>query len=285
MSFEQKEESRFEGEPVDLFLFRYGTEPNAFYAYTDAEQEITHEGVVYTPVPAMRGNIQSSGTLDKAILKVNMPINTGLADLFRVYPPGQVVSLTIRQGHVSDIAQEFLAIWVGRVIQAEREGYEAIFSCEPFSTSMRRTGLRRHYQYGCPHVLYSQGTGECKANKAAATIPVTTVSVGAATVTLPDAWNAQPVVKYIGGMIEWAVFGGLERRTILRITDGKTLHLSGPTTELAGGVEIDVILGCNHQPGVTDAIGDCTNLHDNILNYGGQPWIPTKNPVNTNPFS
>lgn len=282
MPFVDHEQSRYEGEPVDLFLFRYGTEASAYFAYTDAEQEINHLGIIYSPIPIRRDAFTSSGTLDKSALNIETPITTRLADLFRIYPPGQVISLTIRQGHANDPSQEFPVIWMGRVLSCQRDARNAKFICEPFSTSMKRSGLRRHYQYGCPHVLYG---GQCLADKQAATIVRQVINRTATSITLTDFWNPHPVAKYVGGMVEWAVPRGIERRSILRVVDGKVLHLSGQIVDLEAGTDVDVVLGCNHQHGINDPNGDCTNLHNNILNFGGQPWIPTKNPINTNPFS
>ena len=284
MTFAAHEESRALGEPVDLYYFKYGSAANAFYAYTDAEQEITHDGVVYQPVTIKRGNFTASGTLDKSVLTVNCPINLGIVDLFRVYPPGQVVTLIIRQGHVNDPDVDYPVIWTGRVIQCERDGSEATLSCEPVATSMRRAGLRRNYQLSCPHVLYGP---QCKASKLAATLSTQVINLTGTRITLQDAWSGSiNPVKYIGGLVEWSTGAGRESRTILRIIDLKTLVLSGPTTGIVAGQMIDVILGCNHQMGVgPQPNGDCLPLHNNIHNFGGQAWIPTANPINTNPFN
>ena len=58
-------------------------------------------------------------TLDKSTLKVSMDIGTDLAELFRIYPPSSVVTLTIFEGHIDDPDGEFLAVWAGltRVLQ------------------------------------------------------------------------------------------------------------------------------------------------------------------------
>ena len=284
MAFETREESRSLGEPVDLYLFRYGSQANAYYAYTDAEQPITHDGIVYAPATIKRGNFTASGTLDKTVLQVNTPINTDIANLFRVYPPGQVVTLVIRQGHANDPDVDFPVIWTGRVIQCERDGSEATLSCEPVATSMRRTGLRRNYQLSCPHVLYGP---QCGANKLAATLTTQVINLTDSRITLQDGWSGSiNPNKYIGGLVEWNTGAGGESRTILRVIDLKTLVLSGPTTGIVAGQNIDVILGCNHQMGVgPQPDGDCLPLHNNIQNFGGQAWIPTANPINTNPFN
>jgi len=60
---------------------------------------------------------------------------------------------------------------------------------------------------------------------------------------------------------------------------GDTIHLTGPTPELPVGGPFEISLGCNHQ------VSDCEFLHLNILNYGGQPFIPLKSPIATADFS
>lgn len=278
MSFADFEASRELGDPVQLFKFVYGPGPTDYYAYTDSTEEQTVDGVVYAPVPIERGNIDTNGTLDKTAIKINTDIGTELAEIFRVYPPAYVVSLIIRQGHIGDPDSEFLVIWAGRIVAAQREGGEAVLSGEPISTSLRRPGLRRHYQYGCPHQLYGP---HCLADKASKTVTATVDSVTGAAVTLDAGWEgAFDPAKFLGGLFEWVNDDGLtDRRTILRIT-GNVLSLSGIAKDVDPGDSVDVILGCNHKAYAEDG-GDCQPLHDNILNYGGDRWIPVKNPIGT----
>lgn len=270
MSFEPIEESRALGEPIYLYLFRYGVAPDAYYAYTDADQPITVGSYTYTPIPIDVDAITASGTLDKSSITIRTPRTTGLAELFRVYPPSQVVTGTIFQGHANDPLLDFKAIWTGRIISCNREQFEAQFTCEPVSTSLRRNGLRRHYQYGCPHVLYGNG---CRANKANATINTTAGNINGTTIALPTGWNgAIDPIKFVGGLVEFTGANGSQTRTILSANSG-AVQVAGVPLGLVPGNNVAVVLGCNHQ------MNDCTALHNNILNYGGQPWIPTKNPV------
>jgi len=275
MTFASYETSRDAGKPVDLYFFRHGSDPAAYYAYTDADFPLTVDHgdgpITYEAVPIRRGEISSTGTLDRSTLEVSTARDAELADLFRVYPPSQVVTLIIRQSHLDDPDEEFPVVWTGRIVSSSRKKDSSVsYSCEPVSTSMRRPGLRRHYQYGCPHALYGP---QCSANKAAATVTATVDSISGTSVTLDTGWNAHDVSKYLGGMIEWTNDDGQqEMRTILRVT-GDTLSCSGILRDLDVGATISVILGCSQQ------LGDCKDLHNNIVNYGGQPWIPLKNPV------
>jgi len=275
MTFASYESSRDLGKPVDLYYFRYGSDPAAYYAYTDADFPLTVDHgdgpITYDAVPIKRGEISSTGTLDRTTLEVSTARDAELADLFRVYPPAQVVTLIIRQSHLDDPDEEFPVVWTGRIVASSRKKDSTVsYSCEPVSTSMRRPGLRRHYQYGCPHALYGI---QCGANKAAATVTATVDSISGTEVTLDAGWTAIDASKYLGGMIEYEnAEGEIEIRSILRVT-GDTLTCSGILRDLAPAASISVILGCSRQ------LGDCADVHNNIVNYGGQPWIPLKNPI------
>jgi hypothetical protein len=277
MSFNSRETSRAEGEPINLYFFRYGDAPDAYWAYTDAEQPVEHDFdpevglVVFEPVPIDRGSIVSSGTLDRAAMEIKTPQDSELAMLFRIHPPSQVVVLTVFQGHVGDL--DFKVCWAGRVLGCQLNGNEAEFTCEPVSTSMKRAGLRRNWQYGCPHVLYGP---QCKADREDASIVTTVTGVAGALVSVDPAWApAEMRVKYLGGLAEYSNADGVtEIRTVIRLADSDTLVLSGYALGLVPGSPIKLSFGCNH---IWNE--DCTNLHNNVQNFGGHPFIPTKNPI------
>lgn len=281
--FEPIETSRQQGAPVTLYLFVYGAMPGdsppgiQYFAYTDSEQEITYDSIIYSPVPIFREAISSSGSLDKSALSIRMSRDVELIELFQVYPPIQPVTLVIRQGHLSDIDSEFLAVWSGRVLAVGREGEECVISCEPISSSLRRPGLRRHYQIGCPHVLYGP---QCRADESLATVSGTVTFIDGLSVTLAPLWEgAFDRAKFLDGMVKWTNDnGGLEIRRILRVT-GDVLLLGGFLRDMIIGDVINVVLGCNHQHTSPGDGGDCGDLHNNDQNYGGCRWIPVVNPV------
>jgi hypothetical protein len=282
MAYADYASSRDGGQPIQLFLFRYGEGATEYYGYTDHIEQlvVTHAAPIgertYEPVPIQRSNIESNGTLDKSALRLNTDIGTDLAELFRVYPPANVVSLTIFEGHLDDPDEEFVVTWAGRLVAAGRKHSELALSGEPVSTSLRRPGLRATYGHGCRHVLYGP---RCQANKAAATVSSTVASIDGATITLASGWEgAFDPAKFLRGMVEWQTVGGsTDRRMIIRVS-GDTLSLSGLPTGLSVSDPIDVVLGCNHKAYAEEG-GDCQPLHDNIVNFGGCRWIPLQNPI------
>lgn len=268
--------SRAKSEPIHLYRVEYGIASASRMFLTDAEGEVVVSGDRYQPVQIRHGEINASGTLDKATVEVTAPRTNPLVELFRAYPPSQVVNISIYQGDRNDPDAEFLAIWIGRIIDFSIETDEAKFVCEPVATSIRRPGLRRNYQYGCPHVLYGPS---CRASRSAATVPATVTSLTGSYVVLNAGWfGALTPAKFRSGLIEWTAPNGDKiTRAILRVTDdagtGRSLLLGGLPVGLSAGMAVDVSLGCNHQ------VDDCKDLHNNILNFGGCPWIPVKNPI------
>jgi hypothetical protein len=178
-------------------------------------------------------------------------------------------------------APEWRAIWAGRVLNGKHVGdgsHQCVLLCVPIATSLRRTGLRRHFQYLCPHVLYGK---YCKASRSAATFTTVAASFLNNTLTLDAGWAPDDLIdKFTGGVVEWsAPNGNLHIRTILEIqvpgvSGDHTVHMSGPATELTSQA-VRLSLGCNHQ------MDHCADLHFNIHNFGGFPWIPVSNPIGT----
>lgn len=268
--------SRTLSEPIHLYEFSYGIDAVATLRFTDAEDNLVMSGNTFRAVQIKHGEIAISGTLDKAQVEISTPRNNQLVELFRVYPPDGTVNVTIYRGERNDPDAEFKVIWGGRVLNFALAVNEATFTAEPVSTSVRRPGLRRTYQYGCPHALYGD---KCKASKAAASKAAAVTAVSGMNVSVAAGWSlAVDPSKYIKGMLEWTTPAGmLVRRTILQVSTGTggsaTLLLNGIPNGLAAGSSVTTILGCNH--GMTD----CKDLHNNMGNFGGHPWIAIDNPV------
>ena len=153
------EGSRDLGLQVELYDFIYG-EAGQTYRYTDGESVVTYAGNNYVPLSIERSNVQTKGKLSGREVSVTVPLESEVAQLFKIFPPGRVVGVVIRQGHIADPHSDdnYGVIWTGRVLQSTRTNREAKLTCEAASAGMRRPALRRHYQWPCPLVLY--GTGD-----------------------------------------------------------------------------------------------------------------------------
>lgn len=269
--------SRFFGRPIELYKFIYGDGAGDKHLFTDAEYPVTKGAETFLPMPISRATSNNTGTLDKSTLEIRTTRDNPVAEMFRVYPPNHAVTLTIFQGEAEDTDAEWKALWTGRVLAAGWEGSEAKLSCEPISTAMRRVGLRRNFQYMCPHMLYSPKCGKTKTLLSASVLSVTgrsvTVSAG---VTNPD--------HYVGGIFEWTTPEGVHQsRSIAAVTPGSgsttVFRLNGMVVGIVPAATVQYAKGCQH------TLTFCGTVHGNTHNFGGHPWIPLKNPVsNVSPY-
>lgn len=273
--------SRSRSVPIHLYEATFGVGEANRIRLTDAEEPVIVRGETFQVAQIKHGEIHAAGTLDKSTLDVTTRFDSPLSELFRHYPPSQVVTLTIYRGEADDPDQEFYVIWSGRVLSCNLEVYEAKLTCEPVGTAVRRPGLRRNYQFGCPHVLYGPS---CRVHQPDFTVTSVATNISGSSIRVDAGWNgAWPPAQFINGVAAWKdSSGNTITRTILQIaqqTDASTILLAGDLSGLTVGSEVRMSLGCNHQ------LGNCTNVFDNAPNFGGCPWIPTKNPIGGyNPF-
>ncbi len=291
MSIEYLEQSRTLGKPINFYLIEgagdgFEETPIGPFGFNNGEETMflpwierlvdgEPQPVPFIPWPIKNNDISTDGTLDKSDLTVTMALGSALDSIFLAYPPSQVVNITVFEGHIEDelIPSNYPASWIGRILTSGREVNELTLSCQPVSSSIKRPGLRRNYQLGCPHVLYGP---QCRASRAAATIQRTAAAVNRNVITLDTSVGTNQSL-YLGGLMEWVnVNNGLkEIRTITAMRpDGTEVTVRGVMRGLTAGTQINLIRGCNH------LMSGCYT-HNNILNYGGQPFIPLENPLST----
>lgn len=299
MTFDTRESSRYSGQPVNLYLIR-GADfdddvPLGPFAFTNGETPVTRpvrkpngdlEDIVFLPWPIKNTDPSHDGTLDKSDITVTLALGSielgyDIDTIFLAYPPSQVVNLTIFEWHVGDPVTEETApaTWLGRVMSGGyNETNELELPCVPVSTNIKRPGLRRNYQVGCPHALYGP---QCRASKPAATVSKAVAFVTRNKITLTTSLGTT-YGQYIGGLLEWANSdnGRRELRTISAVrADGLEITIRGIARGLAEGTPLAVSRACNHQMTGCNTHTDSVAGGPNIKNYGGQPWIPLENPL------
>jgi hypothetical protein len=91
------------------------------------------------------------------------------------------------------------------------------------------------------------------------------------------AFASQPSGRLAGGFVRWAraADGLIEYRTI-KAHSGSTIQLDYGALDLAVGLELRAYPGCAHN------WADC-GYHQNRHQYGGDLWMPVKNPFDGNP--
>lgn len=275
--------SRADGDHADCFLFIYGEGEEDYYAYTNSERSILLDGKTYLPRPIEAEDFTRKGKSVGAPIRINCSAELEISQFFQGVIPRRRIFFRLYSGDISPSpaaapdghAGTFDLVWAGNVIERSRKAKTVTFTCDTLGAGMKRPGLTRFYQRECPHVLYGE---YCQANKAAATVAATVSgNPTTRTVTLAPGWAGSfPAAKFLGGLIEWDGDLGREVRQIVD-RNGNTLTVDASiSSDLVDGGDVDVVLGCGRN------MADCEDLHDNILNYGGMPYIPFYNPINKN---
>jgi len=255
--------SIFGGRPVELFRFVYGVNR---YCFTSSDADVSYQGESYKATPMERTGISIAHDISKADITITVPRDNKLAALYVGPPPDDVISLTIYGYHKGD--SEFVVLWQGRVTSVMFAGSTASITCEPLFTSLRRPGLRAMYQRLCRHELYGAA---CGAQSESYKVVTTAAAYSGVTLTLPvplaDGWAT-------GGLLTTSK--GAKRWVLAQV--GAALTLNNAIPGLVAGDAVTVYAGC-----------DCTRetcnaKFNNILNFGGFPWTPYKNPFAGDPI-
>lgn len=265
MTYDARESSAYSGNPVELYEFNRGS---SYWRYTSGDEDIAWNAQTWERVPISRTALDETGELNRVNLEITLQRDNPVADLFRLYPPGDIVTVKIWRKHRDDA--EAVVIWAGRVLNCEFKGGEAVLHTEPVYTSIRRNGLRRFYQRQCPHVLYGPSCGVnqtlYKASGPVIAISGNTIQVAAA--------GSFANGYFAGGYVSWLSGAWVTENRLITDHTGVTLTLSAPILGLAVGLSVDVYPGCDH------TLSTCQTKFSNHANYGGWPYIPTKNPFN-----
>lgn len=267
MTYAAQETSEQDGAPIELYEFRRNAK---VWRFTSSEVDVTVEANLYTSATLRRSELEISNEKERNNITVTCARNFEIAELFRVSPKTDKISLTLRRYHRADA--EIAVIWKGAVLNSKWVGASATLQCEPVTTSLERAGLQRLSQTNCPYVLYGRG---CNLDKDDFKTDTTVTAIDGVVVSVA-ALGAY--TSYGGGFIEKEdVDGNFERRFIESFT-GLDLTLSSRFETLAVTDAVTVYPGCSHTMAV------CDSDFDNILNYGGMPFMPLKNPFGSDPI-
>lgn len=254
---------------IDLYRIAMDTR---VWTLTSAEKRQTYNAGFgterYEPVAIDRGETVQKNSLAKADLEVTLPLTHSLSELLLTSFYDQIVSLTLFNDDGTDVTVE----WKGRLASIKPDHQKLTLSFESIFTSLRRSGLRARYQKSCRHALYHRG---CWLDPEDFATAATLTALDGTTLTVPEA-AGQASGYFRGGMVR-AADGSLafivDHIASLLIVQRVPPAIIDQFTNEGAGTAITIYPGCDHSRAT------CIAKFDNLLNYGGFDWIPTKNPM------
>ncbi|WLT32834.1 phage BR0599 family protein [Geothrix sp. PMB-07] len=153
-------------------------------------------------------------------------------------------------------------------------GSRAKLQCDPMDKALGRATLRYTFGCSCGLRLFS---ARCGVSEAAWTFDTVLASISSDGLTITSPFFAtQPDGWWIRGE---AYHPALDVRQDIvgHVGNAVTLRLPFPGAAVADAIK--VIRGCDHLWKRSDGSwGDCHSVYGNAVNFGGDPFIPAKNP-------
>ena len=236
------------------------------WTYTSADNSYGYADDTYTPASITRGSYEASEELARGNITIEIGLLEDLGQHLIDFQADFITTVSIFKMTPDDT----VVIWRGRISSHAVSENKVTITGESIYTSIGRAGLRARFQRNCRYALYMDyGCGLNKDNFEVSTV-FSTVSDNVVTVPSAGGYAAN---YFTGGMIRASngSYGFIMQH------NGTQLILSRRLEQLfvdaAGGqFAIKLYPGCNR------TMSDCTNKFNNLDNYGGFPWIPTKNP-------
>lgn len=243
---------------VELYRFACGHEQ---WCYTSAEP-ISYQNTTYQPIAINRTAPTYSGDRGSAAIQIVLPYDNELARQFSLFVPAFTTWVTvfrIQRNH-----DEAVVYWQGRIRAVTWQNIRAELQCESLTGMMQRHGLRSSYQLNCNHMLYDR---YCQLSREAFKISATVESVQDNIITFTD-FKEKPDDWFTAG---FAVFRQHDYRMVIN-HQGNSITILLPFENLKPDNTIIAFAGCNR------SFEQCKQKFNNTINFGGFPYIPTKNP-------
>lgn len=249
---------------IELYTFAGSS---ATFRLTPHEPEVVLDGDRYASLPIGRTELALGAEAAKSALDLTVPPECALVrHLLASAITGESTAVTL---HVATVDGGITGTrWMGRVLGVEVADDAARIRCESAQVSMKRIGLRRLYSRACSHVLYSAACG--------ATPITASASVSSSTGRSVDLAGGVPAAvagTLAGGWLETAA--GARHMIVRESSAGVELLYPVP---LAPGEGVTLAAGCDH------TTATCAARFSNLDNFGGFPFIPSKNPFATGVF-
>lgn len=267
MTYSDTEISAYSGSPIELYEF-VGTYTT--YRYTSHHRDITYNSNVYTAVALERDSIKAIDQSDNQRVQIKLPANEDIITDYAFNTPAQGLDLTVYRQHEEggDTITYFKGTVSSVAIQQNATTLGVITVSSLLTKALLGQFPKPFFQGMCNHTLYDT---RCQVNSASFSHSTTITSIASNTI----------VVASVGSLTGSALVGGklvsgTEERLIIA-QSGTTLTIQFPfTTSIVATASCTVFAGCDH------TVTTCRDTFNNVINYGGQPFIPDFNPFRGN---
>lgn len=240
-------------------LYQIIMDNDTFY-YTSGESDLTLANQTYKAVSIYRQELSKDSLSDDAKIVCNFdlePIN-----LYKEFNPSVSVFVRI-------LNQNGNQLFLGRISNVDFDLTKGTATVKLTAVGglMKAKIPVRSYSKECGFELFGKGCGLNKADFSVILSNNFSVSEDKLKIT-SEALGAKPNGFFSGGYVKF-----LNQHSYITSHTGNEINLMFPLKNLSESELIYVFAGCDK------LISTCKDKFNNSINYGGFPFIPSKNPV------
>lgn len=269
-SFDVLESSVESSRPVELYTITMGAET---FRYTSNSRDITITTDTWEATQIDRTSVGQGTEERKRNVVITLPATNEFARQFIDIIPGQraVVNIIRLQRDESPAFDTQALIFKGQIasIQFGDDGNTVKLTARSIEAATSRSVPRFTFMGMCNHVLYDSN---CQVDPSGFSMIGEVLTVDGNVLTV-DGADGQADGYWTGGFIKPTA--QTDFRLVLSHV-GEDLTLLLPFSADVDGVNVQVFAGCDHT-----LTGDCATKFDNVLEFGGWPFVPSKNPFST----
>ncbi len=259
MTFEAHETGQETGGRIEFYQLAIGTE--VYRMHDSIADVIAVGGNNYFKVGVSHGKIATG----QEHLTVTLPGDHEFVTKFVTIAPGQEGTLTISSYHWADVSDVQVTYkGIVRSVAFTKDMSVSQLSVVPISDAFDKVIPQKTFQAACNNVLFDE---DCKVVISSFQHTNTVTGVSGNTITVNSLLSAKGDGWATAG---FAGYGVLDYRLILT-QSGDVCTLALPFYADVLGETLDIFAGCARE------IAVCNSKFTNKDNFGGCPYVPTKN--------
>jgi len=265
-SFDIFESSVESSRPIEIYTIAIGINT---YRFTSHSSDITIGASTWEAIPLQRSSVGQGAEERRRTVTITMPSDNSFVQQYLNIVPGQRATVSIirlQRDEVPTFATQAL-IFKGLIASAQftNDGNEVDLILRSIEAAASRSIPRFTFMGLCNHVLFDNF---CKVNPGLFSHVGEATAVSGNILTVTGA-NSQADGYWTGG---WCKPNAQNDFRLILAHTGNNLTLLLPFSMNVLAADIQVFAGCNHV-----MTGDCATKFDNVIEFGGFPFVPTKN--------
>lgn len=263
-TFDILESGREASRPIELYEFILGAE---IFRFASTEDDIVVGPNTFIGSSISRGRIKQGSDQANRNLTITMPSTEPFAKKYVTIPPGERASISIFRYQRDEIPSFNTQVLVFKgFLKSTRfpdNGNSTSLICRSIESALNRSMPRFTFMGMCQHILYDLACGALASNfdhfGTATSVVGLDITVGGLSASGLDV---------VGGYIRPTA--EVDFRTIIS-QSGDVVTLNIPFANDPSGANMQVFAGCDHL-----IAGDCALVFDRVADFGGFPFVPSK---------